>query len=59
MHTGFLWRNMKERDSLEDNIELYPKEMGWTIMDWINVAQGKDKWGGGFSCEHHNEPMVF
>ena len=38
---------MKQRDSLEDNIELYPKEMGWVSMDWINVTQGKDKWGGG------------
>jgi hypothetical protein len=38
-------------------IELYPKEMGWVSMDWINVAQGTYKWG--VSCEHHNEPQVF
>jgi len=48
---------MKERGSLEDNIELYPKEMGWVSMNWINMAQGKDKWG--VSCEHGNEPLVF
>jgi len=36
---------MKERGSLEDNIELYSKVMGWVSMDWINVAQDKDKWG--------------
>jgi len=48
---------MKERCSLEDNIELYPKEMGWVSMNWINVAQAKDKWG--VSCEHGNEPLVF
>jgi hypothetical protein len=43
MHIALLWRNMKERGSLEDNIELYPKETGWVSTDWINVAQGKDK----------------
>jgi len=37
---------MKERGSLEDNTELYPKEMWWVSMNWINVAQGKDKRGG-------------
>jgi hypothetical protein len=57
MHTGLLWRNMKERGSLKDNIESYPKEMGWVSMDWINVAQGKDKWA--VSCEQCNEPLVF
>jgi hypothetical protein len=48
---------MKERSSLEDNTELYHKEMGWISMEWNNVAQDKDKWE--VSCEHRNEPLVF
>lgn len=57
MHTGLLRGNMKERSSLEDNTELYHKEMGWISMEWNNVAQDKDKWE--VSCEHRNEPLVF
>jgi len=36
MHTGFLWGNLKERDSLEevgidrgDNIEMDLRDVGW------------------------------
>jgi len=38
-------------------LELYPKEMGWVSMNWINVAHSKDKLG--VPCEHGNEPLVF
>jgi hypothetical protein len=30
------------------------REIGWGGMDWIDLAQDKDQWGG--SCEHSNEP---
>ena len=48
---------MKERGSLEDNIELYSKVMGgsvWTGLMWLRT-----RISGGISCEHHNEPQVF
>jgi len=28
----------------EDNIKMYVKEMGWEGMDWIRMAQDRDKW---------------
>jgi hypothetical protein len=29
------------------------REIGWDGMDWIDLAQDRDQWGG--SCEHGNE----
>jgi hypothetical protein len=29
------------RHRWEDNIKMYPEEMGW---DWIHVAQNRDRW---------------
>jgi len=31
----------------EDNIRMDLQEVGWWGMDWIVVAQGKGRWGGG------------
>ena len=31
------------------------QEMGWGSMDWINVAQDRDKWRGCHDCS--NEPL--
>ena len=28
-------------------------------MDLIDMAQGRDRWVGGGSCEYRNEPSVF
>ena len=28
----------------EDNIKVYLQEVGCEVMDWINVAQGRDRW---------------
>jgi hypothetical protein len=28
----------------EDNIKMDLKEMGWWDMDWIDVAQDRDRW---------------
>jgi hypothetical protein len=50
VNTRFWWRNLREGDHLED-----PGVDGWTIIkwilerwdggkDWIDVAQGRDRW---------------
>jgi len=51
VYTGFWWRNLRERDHLgrpgrrwEDNIELDIKEVGCGGMDWIELAQDRDRW---------------
>jgi hypothetical protein len=28
----------------EDNIEMDHRQIGWGGMDWINLAQDRDKW---------------
>jgi hypothetical protein len=28
---------------MKDNIIMYLKEIGWAVMDWIHVAQDRDK----------------
>jgi hypothetical protein len=27
-----------------DNIKMDPGEIGWDIVDWIDMAQDRDKW---------------
>jgi hypothetical protein len=29
---------------VEDNIKMDFREIGWGCMDWINVAQVRDRW---------------
>jgi hypothetical protein len=29
----------------DDNIKIYQKEIVYEAMDWIHLAQDKDKWG--------------
>lgn len=45
--TGFWRENMKEdvnpRCSLEDNIKMYLKEIGWKV-NWICLAQDIEQW---------------
>jgi hypothetical protein len=36
-----------------DNIKMDLREIGLGGMDWIDLAQDRDKWKG--SCEHGNE----
>ena len=38
-----LWEHMKTRYIWEDNIKMGLKEIGWEGVDWINVAQDRDK----------------
>jgi hypothetical protein len=28
----------------EDNIKIDPREIGWSDMDWITLAQDRDQW---------------
>jgi hypothetical protein len=28
----------------EDNIKMYLQEVGWQSMDWIDMAQDRDRW---------------
>jgi hypothetical protein len=27
-----------------DNIKMYALEIGWGVVDWIGLAQDRDKW---------------
>jgi hypothetical protein len=31
----------KNRYRLQNNIKIYPKEMGWKYMDWLHLVFGK------------------
>ena len=51
MHTRFWWGNLRVRDHLEgigrrweDNINLDLQEVGWGDMDWLDLAQDRDRW---------------
>jgi hypothetical protein len=35
----------RPRRRWEDNIKLYLQEIGWERVDWIALAQDRDKWG--------------
>ena len=48
-YTGFWWGNLRERDHLGDprwehNIKMDLQELGCGSMDWIELAQDKDRW---------------
>jgi hypothetical protein len=34
----------RSRIRWEDNIKIYLQEEGWRAMDWIDLAQNRDKW---------------
>jgi hypothetical protein len=51
VHTGFWWGDLREGDHLErpkhrweDNIKIDLQEVGWGGMDWIDMAQDRDRW---------------
>jgi hypothetical protein len=41
----------------EEKIKMDLREIGWSGMDWINLAQDRGQWQGSF--EHGNEPSGF
>ena len=54
MYTGFWWGNLRERErerplgrprhKWDDNIKMDLQEVGCGGMDWIDVAQDRDRW---------------
>jgi hypothetical protein len=34
----------RPRRRWEDNTRMYLREIGWEIVDWIHLAQDRDKW---------------
>jgi hypothetical protein len=52
VYTGFCWGCLGERDHLEnpdvdrweDNIKMNFSEVGYGSMDWIDLAQNRDRW---------------
>jgi hypothetical protein len=34
----------RPRRKWEDNIRMDLREIGWSGMDWIDLAQGRDQW---------------
>ena len=43
----------RPRPRYEDNIKMYLQEVGCKGMDFIDLAQDRDRWG---TCEYGNEP---
>jgi len=46
-YTGLWWGNLREgrpRRSREDNIEMYLQGVGLGSMEWIDLAQDRDRW---------------
>ena len=50
-YTGFWWGKLRERDTLGDprrrwgdNIKMGLQEMGCSGMEWIELAEGSDRW---------------
>jgi hypothetical protein len=49
VHIAFWWGHLRERDHLgdpgvEDNIKMDLQEVGCGVMDWIELAQDRDRW---------------
>jgi hypothetical protein len=37
-------RTGRTRRGRDDNIKIYPRELGWDVKDWIHLGQGSDQW---------------
>jgi hypothetical protein len=51
IHQVFLARKLegkrphgRPKHRWKDNIKIYLKEIGWERVDWINLAEDKEKW---------------
>jgi hypothetical protein len=49
-----LIRSIISRRRWEDNIKMDLQKVGWVGMDWIELAQDRDRWRGSYECG--NEP---
>jgi hypothetical protein len=52
VHTRLWWGNLRAREHLEDtgrrwedNIKMDLQEVGWRGMNWIDLAEDRDRWG--------------
>ena len=45
----------RPRSRWEKSIKIDLKEIGWKVMDWIDLAQDRDRRAG--CCECGNEPL--
>jgi hypothetical protein len=49
MHVGYWWESQRERDHWEDgdvgvgDIKMDESEIGWSGMEWIDLAQNRDQ----------------
>jgi hypothetical protein len=50
VHTGFWWGDLREGHHLGDpgidgdNIKMDLQEVVWVSMNWIELAEGRDRW---------------
>ena len=51
LHAGFWWRYLRAGDHSEDpgvdgriTLRIYLQEVGWRDMEWIDVAQDRNRW---------------
>jgi hypothetical protein len=46
VHTGFWWGDHLKDPGIdgEDNSKMDLQAVGWEGMDWIDMAQDKDRW---------------
>jgi hypothetical protein len=36
--------HLKDKGVLEDNIRMNLQEVGWAGMNWVDLAEGRDRW---------------
>jgi hypothetical protein len=49
MYIGYWWESQKRplgrsRRSWVDNIKMDLREIGWDVVDWIDMVQDRDQW---------------
>jgi hypothetical protein len=44
MYIGYWWKARRPRHRWVSNVKIDLREIGWDVMDWIDVAQDRDKW---------------
>jgi hypothetical protein len=37
--------HLEGRRGWEDNIRMDLRDIGWEVVDWIHLANGRDRWG--------------
>jgi hypothetical protein len=54
----------RPRHRWEDNIKMYLEEVGWKSMEWIDLAQDRDRWqasvnatSGSIKCREFTDQL--